>query len=181
MNAFESIIASILDAEGFWTRTNYKVNLTPEQKKKIGRPTTPRWDIDVVAYRPAENLVRIVECKSWLDSGGVKFRGFDPATNGTPRFKLFNDDNLAETISQQLMHQLDTDGLLRGKPNFELCLAAPNIYEKDRQQIQQLFDDNGWSLFDRNWIVTRLAGIAADGYEDSTVSIMAKLLAPNAG
>ncbi|MFH1923025.1 MAG: hypothetical protein ABIP48_24440, partial [Planctomycetota bacterium] len=61
MDAFESVIASILDRQGFWTRTEVKVELTKQEKRDIGRPSSPRWEIDVVAYQPGTNELRVVE------------------------------------------------------------------------------------------------------------------------
>lgn len=175
MNAFESIVARILSSEGFWTRTNYKVELSKEQKVKIGRPSSPRWDLDVVAYQPGPNVLWVVECKSYLDSFGVAFRGFDPATGGTERFKLFNEETLRQVIFDQLVRQLGQEKLVHGSPEVKLCLAAPNIQKNSRDQLRSHFESNGWGLFEREWIVERLHGIAADGYDDSIVSIMAKL------
>jgi len=37
MDAFESLVSSILDRDGFWTRTEYKVELTKDEKREIGR------------------------------------------------------------------------------------------------------------------------------------------------
>ena len=176
MNAFESIVAGILEAQGFWVRTNFKVDLTKEQKAQIGRPTTPRWDLDVVAYQPGSNLLRIVECKSYLDSAGVSFRGFDPETGGTDRYKLFNDENLRNVIIGALVSQLDTYQLLRGRPTVELCLAAGNIRQSSVAKLESHFTKQGWGLYDADWILSGIQRVADSGYEDSTLSIMAKLI-----
>jgi hypothetical protein len=75
--------------QGNWVRTSVKVNLTPEEKIKIGRRSAPRWEIDVVAYSGRENLLSIVECKSYIDSYGVRATSF--GRSGHPqeaRYKL---------------------------------------------------------------------------------------------
>ena len=36
MDHFESIIATLLEAEGYWVRRSFKVNLTQEEKRRIG-------------------------------------------------------------------------------------------------------------------------------------------------
>ena len=64
MNAFESIIAHLLQRDHFWTRIGYKVELTPEAKRAIGTPSMPRLEIDVLAYYGETNLFWWVECKS---------------------------------------------------------------------------------------------------------------------
>ena len=48
--------------------------MTKAQKREVGRPSTPRWEIDLVAYKAAKNELLAVECKSFLDSTGVIFR-----------------------------------------------------------------------------------------------------------
>ena len=177
MNAFESVISGILQSDGFWTFTNYKVELTREQKILIDRPTSPRWDIDVLAYQPGTNRLLIVECKSFLDSSGVAFRGFDPTTGGTKRYKLFNDQVLREVIFEQLTKQLIAQKLIRKQPKIQLCLAAGNIQKASVQSLQDHFDSMGWKIFDIHWILERLDKVASAGYDDYTVSIVAKLLA----
>ena len=176
MNAFETIVADVLESQGFWTRTNYKVPLSKQQKAKINRPTTPRWDLDVVAYKPGSNTLQIVECKSYLDSNGVSFRGFDPDTGGTDRFKLFNDENLCGVIVDALVNDLNAHQLLRGRPTVELCLAAANIQESSFDKLKDLFDENAWVLYDHDWLLAGIKAVAESGYEDSMLSIMAKLL-----
>ena len=71
MDAFEKLVAEILWAEGHWVQTSVRVNLTKEEKVRIGRPSSPRWEIDVVGYRGRDNILQVVECKSYLDSRGV--------------------------------------------------------------------------------------------------------------
>lgn len=48
MDAFESVVATILEREGFWVRTSFKVRLTKDDKHAINRPSSPRWEIDVL-------------------------------------------------------------------------------------------------------------------------------------
>ena len=71
MDAFEKLIAEILWAEGYWVRTSVRVNLTKEEKVRIGRYSSPRWELDVVRYRGRRNALQVIECKSYLDSRGV--------------------------------------------------------------------------------------------------------------
>ncbi len=95
MYAFESVVATILEREGFWVRASFKVALSREDKHAIGRPSSPRSENDVIAYRPGDNLLWILEYKSYRDSRGVTRHGFTPAQ---PRLKLFNDATLREVV-----------------------------------------------------------------------------------
>ena len=74
MDAFEQLVSEILWMEGYWVRTSVKVELTKEEKRLIGRHSSPRWELDIcmMAYKGGENLLRVVECKSYIDSTGVR-------------------------------------------------------------------------------------------------------------
>jgi hypothetical protein len=92
MDAFESLIASLLEREGFWVRSGVKVELTKEEKRIIGRPSSPRWELDLVAYKGGINELRVVECKSYLDSRGVSIQAVDGSDDRyASRFKLFKE------------------------------------------------------------------------------------------
>lgn len=55
MDSFESLVSSLLRREGYWTETGFKVELTKQDKHRIGRPSLPLWEIDVVAYKGKGN------------------------------------------------------------------------------------------------------------------------------
>lgn len=175
MDAFEHVIATILEREGFWVRTTYKVRLTKDEKVEIGRPSSPRWELDVVAYRPADNLLRVVECKSYLDSRGVSRHGFDPAKKGS-RLKLFNEPQTRKVVFRRLEAQLMSSQSICSSPRIELCLAAGKVVASDSEWIDQHFKENGWRLFDPNWIRERLHDVANDGYDNAIAAVTAKLL-----
>ncbi|WOH50559.1 hypothetical protein [Bradyrhizobium sp. sBnM-33] len=133
MDAFEQVVAEILWIEGYWVRTSVKIELTKNEKKTIGRPSSPRWELDIVAYSGRDNVLRVVECKSYLDSLGVQAQGFDPESKNATRYKLFNDDVLRETVFGRLAQQFTAAGLCRPSPEIKLCLACGKINEKGRQ------------------------------------------------
>ena len=76
MDSFESLVALLFERDGYWTKTSFKVELTKEDKEKIGLKTTPRWELDILAYKAKDNSLRVIECKSFLDSSGVSMKGF---------------------------------------------------------------------------------------------------------
>jgi hypothetical protein len=45
MDAFEQVVSEILWMSGFWVRTSVKVELTKEEKRLIGRHSSPRWEL----------------------------------------------------------------------------------------------------------------------------------------
>src|SRR6185436_1141679 len=128
MDSFESLVSMLLEHEGYWVRSSYKVVLSKSEKNTIGRPSSPRWEIDLVAYKGATNELLAVECKSYLDSGGVRFRGFNGSDLlASRRYKLFNDAILRKTVLRRLVKQLEASEACSHTPSVRLALAAGKI------------------------------------------------------
>ena len=176
MDAFESLIKTLLEREGFWVRSSFKVNLTKPDKVAIGRPSCPRWEIDLVAYKAATNELRLVECKSYLDSYGVRFSSFRER-DGPDRFKLFTDADLRNVVTNRVIAQLLETGGCLPDPIVTLCLAAGKIRnEADRRSLRQHFKDNRWVLWDDEWMSKALRHVSEGSYENDVASVVAKLL-----
>jgi|ERR1043166_7718100 len=83
-----------------WTatevRNSVKVELTKEEKRAIGRPSSRRWEIDVVAYSGKLNLLLAVKCKSFLNSRRVALRGFDGSSEKEARRYQNSENRLTE-------------------------------------------------------------------------------------
>lgn len=178
MDAFESIVSEILWRDGYWVRTSFKVDLTQEDKAKIERPSSPRWELDVLAYSGSRNEILVVECKSYLDSGGVS----DSAFNGrndkfAARFKLFNDQRVREVVTHRLCEQLADLGLTHARPKLTLALACGKIAtERDRALVKERFAREGWLLWDEAWLRQKLDSMSKGSYENSVAVVVAKLL-----
>jgi hypothetical protein len=54
--------------------------------------------------------------------------------------------------------------------------VAGNIALQSREEIRKLFEDNGWRLLDRDWIIQHLGEMATAKYEDDIAMMVAKLL-----
>lgn len=178
MDAFESLIETLFRRNGYWTRTSLKVGLTSQDKKAIERPTSPRWEIDVVAYKGSTNEVLAIECKSYLDSSGVVFRNgsLEPAR----LYKLFTDDTLREVVLNRLCLQLADEGLVAANPTVSLCLATGKIASRtDREAMREHMVSRGWHLFDEQWILDQLGEVANAAYEDDVAHVVAKLITRN--
>lgn len=46
MDYFEALVRTLLEAEGYWTRQSFKVNLTREEKRVVANPSIPRPEVD---------------------------------------------------------------------------------------------------------------------------------------
>jgi len=125
MDAFEQVVAEILWRRGYWVRTSVKVGLSKAEKEAIKLPSTPRWELDVVAYKGSDNSLLAVECKSFLDSPGVKIHAFDGSNKeAAKRFKLFNKPTLLDVVFNRLRLQLADADFCRPNPTIKLCLPA---------------------------------------------------------
>lgn len=176
MDAFEAVIAAILQRKGYWTLTSVKVELTKDEKRAIGRPSSPRWELDIVAYRARDNEVRVVECKSYLDSPGVDpavFTGKKPAGEG--RYKLFCDETLRSVVLSRLEKQLVAAGSCRPNPKVVLALAAGRIAGNEKD-LEAAFKKQGWDLMGPAEIRRELEALRDSGYENSVAAVVAKLL-----
>ncbi len=178
MDAFEQLVAEILWMEGFWVRTSVKVDLTKEEKRAIGRPSSPRWELDIVAYSGRDNRLWVVECKSYLDSRGVGVSGFDGSLKeSSDRYKLFNDDTLRQVVFERLRLQFAASGACAKNADVHLCLACGRIAsEVDRAGLKAHFAAKQWELWDEPWLRERLATMAKRGYENQVSAVVAKLL-----
>lgn len=178
MDAFESVVSEILWRDGYWVQASLKVELTKEEKVAIGRPSSPRWELDLVGYSGRRNELLVVECKSYLDSFGVQYRAFNGGDEKlAKRFKLFNDDTLRKVVLHRLCVQLVEAGLIGSNPNVKLALVCGKIIrDRDRQQLLEHFNKNGWFLWDDEWLKEKLQAMSAGGYENSPVAVVAKLL-----
>ena len=178
MDAFEQLVSEILWMEGYWVRTSVKVELTKEEKRAIGRPSTPRWELDIVAYSGRENLLRVIECKSYFDSRGVALNCFiDPRPEAASRYKLFNEPTLRHVVLNRLCEQFVASGACPERPNARLGLACGKITtERDRGAIRAHFERQNWDLLDEPWLRERLAHLATGSYENQVSAVVAKLL-----
>jgi hypothetical protein len=181
MDAFEQLVSEILWMEGYWVRTSVKVDLTKKEKILIGRPSSPRWELDIVAYSGRDNLLRVVECKSYLDSGGVALRAFNGGdVRFAKRFKLFNDAKLRNVVFGRLRRQFSKSGACAPNATVRLCLACGRIASKaDRAGLRKHFEENGWELWDESWLRDRLHEMSDKGYENQVSAVVSKLLLRN--
>lgn len=182
MDAFEQVICELLAEEGFWARTSYKVKLTPEEKRRIGRPSCPRWEIDIVGYSPRHNEILAMECKSFLDSGGVSSKDLlsPPADLRNSRYKLFVDANLRNVVFKRLVAQLTEEGLTCPSATTTLGLACGKMHRSgNTQDLCDHFIQNGWLLWTPDIIADRLRKFSTTSYENQISYVVAKMLLRN--
>lgn len=178
MDAFEHIVSELLWMEGLWVRRSVKLELNANEKRRFGSASAPRPEIDVLAYSGRDNLLRVVECKSYLNSRGVTFDGVTGADpKAASRYKLFWDERRREVVFEKLIHQLVEAGTCPADVKLRLCLACGNIAsERDRSKLRSHFANMGWELWDESWLRERLLKLAKSSYDNEVLAIAAKLI-----
>lgn len=176
MDSFEAVVASILLRHGFWTQIGFKVELTAAEKRRIGRPSSPRWELDVIGYRGKTHELLVLECKSFLDSPGVRCAAFDGSMpSEQKRYKLFFGATLRRVVLSRLVKQLESVGFCRPRPKVRLGLAAGKIHG-DAEWLHKYFERKGWILWGPGRIKEELEGLRDVGFENSIAAVVAKLL-----
>jgi hypothetical protein len=175
MDAFESVVAALLVRQGYWVQTSVKVELTKEQKRVIGRHSSPRWELDIVGYRGRDNKLLVLECKSYLDSGGVNYKDICGPT-AHPRYKLFTEPVLRSVVLDRLKEQFVAAGFCANDPKIELGLAAGKIRSSDLEQIHAHFKSQGWALWDNDYLKRELNELSKSRYENTVAAVVSKLL-----
>lgn len=177
MDYFEGIIKTLLEHEGYWIRQSFKVNLTKQEKRDIGKHSIPRPEVDILAFKPEENQVIAFEAKSYLDSPGVKLAALKEMHEiPEGRYKLFTCDNYRNIVFSRMKQDLIDLGMGTPETNITLGLAAGNVYQYKSQEIGDFFSSKGWAFLSPENIKEKVTNLAAKGYENEPAIITAKIL-----
>jgi len=177
MDAFEQVVAGLLFREGYWVTQGFKVELTPDEKREIGRPSSPRWEIDLVAYKGSTGELLAIECKSYLDSTGVVAKDIIAPDSEASRYKLFVEADLRRVVLNRLAIQLNETGLVPSGITPRLAIVIGKIKSPaDTLLLRDHFTKMGWHLFDTKWLVSRLKITADEAYFDSVAHVVSKLI-----
>lgn len=175
MDAFEQLVSELHWSLGYWVRTSVKVNLTKAEKVEIGRPSSPRWELDVVCYRASDNSLLALECKSYLNSPGVKWSDVCGDSIST-RYKLFREPELRRVVLDRLCAQMVEAGSCKPGVTAKLGLVAGKIYGKDEDRISKHFAEQDWIFRGPDWPKSELKKAGTSEYENLISSVTAKLL-----
>ena len=177
MDHFEAIIKTLLEHEGFWVRQSYKVNVTKQEKRDIGKHSIPRPEIDLLAFKQNENHVYAIEAKSYLDSPGVKFADLKEEYDvPAGRYKLFTCKNYRSIVLRRLKSDLVETNMADAETTISLGLVAGNVYQNRNDDIRELFDAQGWLFWSPENVRDKVNALAEKGYENEPAIITAKIL-----
>jgi hypothetical protein len=180
MISFEYVAALLLEDEGYWTRTRVKVLLSKQEKRDLGNPSMPRPEVDVIAFKPKTNEVRLVECKSYLDSGGVSVKHLTLGSKDANRLKFFNNRPLRELVERRVLEKLaETGSLGESQPRILWELFAGRLKRGEEEIVERMLLEGGWLLRRPGQIADALRQFAERGYEDEVATVVTKLLERN--
>lgn len=177
MDYFESIVKTLLEDDGFWTRQSFKIEVSKEDKRLIGKPTIPRPEIDIIAYKPERNEILAVEVKSFIDSSGVRLSCLQEEHEiPEGKYKLFTCKKYREIVFNQLNLDLIKSGLIVEPMKIKLGLAAGNTYRNSEDEIRNFLSDRDIFFWGPSDIKKRIRRLADKGYENDPIVMVAKLL-----
>jgi hypothetical protein len=177
MDHFESIIATLLEADGYWIRRSFKVNVTTEEKHHIGKHSIPRPEIDLLAFSFSKNEVIAMEAKSYLDSPGVKLAALmEEHDIPEGRYKLFTCERYRSLVFKGLLRDLIRRGMANSDTRICLGLAAGKVYRGQSEPIRELMAKRQWFFWSPEDIKKRVKALAQLAYEDDPAIITAKIL-----
>jgi hypothetical protein len=177
MDHFEGLMCTLLEAEGYWLRRSFKVNVTKEEKRDIGKHSIPRPEIDILALHFEKNEVIALEVKSFLDSPGLALKHLQ-LEHEIPegKYKLFTSKNYRSIVLKRLRHDLIERGMANDQTVINLGLAVGKVYQNNIKPIDDFMTENEfffWSPLDIKKKVTALADRA---YENDPAILVAKVL-----
>jgi hypothetical protein len=177
MDHFESLISTLLESEGYWLRRSFKVNVTKEEKRAIGKHSIPRPEIDILAFRFAENAVIAVEVKSFLDSPGLKLEQLQ-AEHEIPegRYKLFTTERYRSIVLARLHQDLVQCGMANAETKVSLGLAVGKVYQKRTEPIRKFMRERNMLFWSPEDIKRKVTALADRDYENDPAIMVAKVL-----
>lgn len=177
MDHFEAIVKTLLEADGYWVRQSFKINLTKEEKQAIGKPSIPRPEIDLLAFHFARNEVLALEAKSFLDSPGVTLSHLEEEHDlPEGRYKLFTSERYRSIVLAGLLKDLIRLGMANTDTKITLGLAAGKVHQGLSDAIQEFMSKREWFFLSPEEIKEKVTALARLGYENDPAIITAKIL-----
>ncbi len=158
IDKFENTVATLLEAEGYWLRRSFRVKLTPEEKRQIGKQASLRTEIDMLAFQPARNELLALEVKAYSDTPGVKLAQLQELHEvPTGRFKLFTSEPYRQIVLHRLKQELLEQGLINTQTQVSLGLIAGKISQGQSEAIREHMQARQWLFWSPEDVKTKAA------------------------
>ena len=178
MDHFETIACTLLEHAGYWVRRSFKVELPQEKRDALGKSSMPRVEVDLLAFKPTENLIVAFEAKSYLNSPGVSFKEIK-ATHKRPKgkYKIFTCKGYREIVLKRLKAQLIKRGMATKKTKIKLGLVAAKVKGKDAEKaLADYMAERNWKFWRPSEIEKSLKELARLRYENDVAVLVSKIL-----
>ena len=179
MNQFEQLIRLLLERDGFWVKTNVKVNISKEEKRQLGKPSMPRPEIDIVALCVKTNTLYLLEVKSYLDSRGVYPENVQSSEPRWDKYKLLTNEKYQNIIKSTLLHSMLSSGECNEQTRVKFGLVAGKVYKNRAEELKDYCESMNWFFWGSNDIALRIRALEKEGYTDNLIVIVAKMLLRN--
>src|SRR5579862_6017842 len=174
MDHFEGIIATLLEAEDYWIRRSFKVNVTKEEKRQIGKHSIPRPEIDLLALHFSRNEVIAFEAKSFLDSPGVKLADLQEEHKVPEgRYKLFTSESYRSVVLSRLRQQLIRLGMANSQTKVTLGLVVGRVHQGQSAPMRDFIEKKGWVFWSPEDMKRKIAALTTRDYENDPTIITA--------
>lgn len=175
MDAFEQLCSEIFFRQGYWVQNSVKVDLTKPEKVAIRRPSSPRWELDLLAYSGKQNRLLALECKSYIDSRGVTLADLQADSKST-RYKLFREPATRKIVLKRLVETLTSRGFVAEGCEVRFGLIAGKIKGGDAEGLATYFAEQDWELFGPDWLKRELHALAGSRYSNDISAVVSKLI-----
>ncbi len=179
MDHFENIAKTLLERDGYWVFQSFKVQLSPEQKRRIDNSkwSIPRPEIDLLALNVPKSTVIAFEVKSFFDSAGVALADL-AADHAVPtgRYKLFTCKRYRDIVFEQLREDLLRLGMITPAFQIRLGLIAGNGRKGDIDKLREHFIQRQWEFWTPEDVKLRVQKFSSEGYSNDPAVITAKIL-----
>jgi hypothetical protein len=174
---FENLVRTLLEADGYWVAQSFKVNVTKQEKRDIGKHSIPRPEIDLLALNFVKNEIIAVEAKSFLDSPGVRASEL-MAVHAIPegKYKLFTCANYRTIVLSRLKQDLIANSMANASTFIRLGLVVGNVYPGDVLSVRKFAKSQGWLYWSPRLLRRKLRSQAQRGYENDPAIITTKIL-----
>jgi hypothetical protein len=177
MDQFESIVHYLLERDGYWVRSSYRVELSREQKRDLGKPSIPRPEIDLIAFNFKRNELLVLEVKSFLDSPGVKISDISKKHEvAAGRYKIFTSDKYRLMVLSSLREQLLMAGSINEKTSIRLGLVAGKVYKGQSDTLRSFLESGNHFFWSPEDIRNKVKALADCAYMNNLAVLTAKIL-----
>ena len=181
MDCFETIAATLLEFDGYWVRRGFKVNVTKDDKTRLGKTKSsmPRSEIDLLAFNPKEDLIIAFEAKSYLNSRGVPRKDLAASHETTEgRYKIFTCKNYRDIVIKQLKQDLIAKGMATTSTKIKLGLIAAKVKggEDESTQLDAYMLKHHWEFWGPATVKEKIEALADLDYENDVAVVASKIL-----